>query len=82
LNAARLTGEEEEEEEEEDLDEKHGRRVFCWVERKINRNDITRVFYVELWCFEVWEQQCEAMHDYHFSSFMKTSVSHNSAVTN
>jgi hypothetical protein len=31
-------------------------------------------FYVELWCFEVWEQQCEAMHDYHFSSFMKTSV--------
>jgi hypothetical protein len=43
LNAARLTGGEEEEEE-EDLDEKHGRRVFCWVERKINRNDITRVF--------------------------------------
>lgn len=39
-------------------------------------------FYVELWCFEVWEQQCEAMHDYHFSSFMKTSVSHTSAVTN
>jgi hypothetical protein len=42
LNAARLTGGEEEEE--EDLDEKHGRRVFCWIERKINRIDITRVF--------------------------------------